>query len=270
MTLTPHGGRSTLGSLALAAIAIVLLGILMAAAREPGAALRGASPDPRQPSVDDLRELLQRAENGEIVFIPMQFAAEETVMIPVGRKEFLDYLTLAVLAGDLAAADVAALAKQVGAWTRHEVAAKKKLLQALLAEKSPTHDLEPLTTDYSEPYTIPTDTAEPLTTDYSEPISVDDTEPKTITGGYRCPGLGRMWFTESAGGKVSGGYDWSGGGTVDGVMSGDALVGMWRDQVGSGDTNYKFNPGRTSFEHFWRWRGAEAWSNAGVCSREDR
>lgn len=90
----------------------------------------------------------------------------------------------------------------------------------------------------------------------------------SLTGTYTCPGLGRMWFTLS-GGQVTGGYSWSGGGKVVGRLEGHAIVGQWKDHVGAGDTNYRFEPDWMAFQHLWRGTGATTWSDAGRCTRID-
>ena len=83
----------------------------------------------------------------------------------------------------------------------------------------------------------------------------------SISGEYRARD-GRMCFVESGGG-VTGYYDWSGGGVIEGSMQGLVLTGTWKDRVGKGQIRYEFAPDHASYEHFWKGDGAAQFVTAG-------
>lgn len=83
----------------------------------------------------------------------------------------------------------------------------------------------------------------------------------SVTGEYRARD-GRMCLIE-AGGRVTGYYNWSGGGVIEGSMQGLTLVGTWKDRVGSGQIRYEFAPDHSAYEHIWKSAGMGQFVTAG-------
>lgn len=82
-----------------------------------------------------------------------------------------------------------------------------------------------------------------------------------ITGEYRARD-GRMCLTES-GGRVTGYYNWSGGGEIEGSLQGRVLAGTWKDKVGKGQIRYEFAADHAGFEHIWKGDGGTTYVTAG-------
>jgi len=87
-----------------------------------------------------------------------------------------------------------------------------------------------------------------------------------VTGTYKC--RDGMMYLKQIGDKVSGNYDWAGGGVVSGTLKGNTLYGTFKDNICKGDIKYVFSSDGSEYEHIWRPAGESVWRSAGLSIKQ--
>jgi len=87
-----------------------------------------------------------------------------------------------------------------------------------------------------------------------------------VTGTYKC--RDGMMYLKQIGDKVSGNYDWAGGGVVSGTLKGNTLYGTFKDNFLKGDIKYVFSSDGSKYEHIWRPAGESVWRSAGLSIKQ--